>query len=80
MADSGQRISDILSRLTEREITFQEAAQSLRAASDDRSDQLPGDDLGRLLEPLLNVISPEQFDEINAILKLSTADLSLIHI
>ena len=77
MADSGERISDILSRLTEREITFQEAAQSLRAASDDRSVPLSRDDQHRLLEPLLNVLSSEQFEEINAILKLSTADSTL---
>ncbi len=77
MADSGERISDILSRLTEREITFQEAAQSLRAALGHRSAPLSRDDHNRLVEPLLNVLSSEQFEELLAILNPSSAESTL---
>ena len=77
MADSGERISDILSRLTEREVTFQEAAESLRASLGHRSAPLSHDDHNRLVKPLLNVLSSEQLEEIRAILKLSAADSTL---
>ena len=77
MADSGERISDILSRLTEREITFQEAAQSLRAALGHRAAPLSRDDHNRLVEPLLNVLSSEQFEELLAIFNPSSAESTL---
>ena len=80
MTESGDRIPEILSRLAERKISFQQAALGLRAAITDDKIGFDREDQNLELAQLSKLLSPDQYAELLDILTIqfeaTTLDVS----
>lgn len=70
MTESGDRIPEILSRLAERKMSFQQAALALRAAITDDKIGFDREDQNLELEQLSKLLSPDQYAELLDILTI----------